>query len=62
MSEAGELLRRILETGDIIGQDRAGGTIVQLPSGTCWTCSRPSALMPPSATTVAMMSRTKCRL
>jgi hypothetical protein len=30
MSEAGELLRRILETGDIVGQDSAGRTIVQL--------------------------------
>lgn len=30
MSEAGELLRQILEGGDIVGRDRAGRTIIQL--------------------------------
>jgi hypothetical protein len=30
MSEAGELLRQILEGGDIVGRDGAGRTIIQL--------------------------------
>ena len=30
MNEARELLRHILETGDIVGRDRAGRTVIQL--------------------------------
>jgi hypothetical protein len=30
MCEAGELLRLILETGDLVGRDRAGRTVIQL--------------------------------
>jgi hypothetical protein len=30
MSEAGELLRQILEGGDIVGRDAAGRTVIQL--------------------------------
>lgn len=30
MCEAGELLRQILETGDIVGRDATGRTVIQL--------------------------------